>query len=109
MFYVRQQEVDLKFNGRFSAFRGQKFNVRFQLNRLVMRRMHQALDSQFAQPRVLFPTEDDFSLCSRPTAGQCSAIRPGERKIADNKHQLEAVTAILHHPPGSPPFIVFGP
>jgi helicase MOV-10 len=85
------------------------FNVKFQLNRLVMRRMHQGLDSAFNQPRVLFPEVDDFERCHQPTATQLAAIRPGERKIASNPHQLESVAAILNLPPGSPPFVVFGP
>ncbi|KZV99658.1 P-loop containing nucleoside triphosphate hydrolase protein [Exidia glandulosa HHB12029] len=109
VFRVRQLEVDLKFNGRFNAFRGQRFNVRFRLNRLCLRRMHFALDSTYSRGSVLFPRPDDFSSARRPTESDLAAIRPGERKIAENPHQLEAVAAILRQSQGSPPFIVFGP
>ncbi|EJD43380.1 P-loop containing nucleoside triphosphate hydrolase protein [Auricularia subglabra TFB-10046 SS5] len=109
VFHVRQLEVDLKFSTRFNAFRGQKFNVKFRLNRLTLRRMHEALDSNFSQDRVLFPTTTHFAHARRPTQSQLAAVRPGERKIADNPHQLEAVAAILHQNEGSAPFIVFGP
>lgn len=109
VFRVRQLEVDLKFNGRFNAFRGQRFDVRFRLNRLCLRRMHQALDSTFSRGSVLFPRIEDFDYAKRPSSAQLAAIRPGERKIAENEHQLEAVAAIMHQAPGSPPFIVFGP
>ncbi|KAH7105113.1 P-loop containing nucleoside triphosphate hydrolase protein [Auriculariales sp. MPI-PUGE-AT-0066] len=90
VFHVRQMEVDLKFNGRFNAF--------------VARR-----STAFSQQRVLFPTVDHFQGCKLPTAAQRTAFRPVLHKIAQNEHQLDAVTAILHQPAGSPPFIVFGP
>lgn len=109
VFRVRQLEVDLKFSGRFNAFRGQRFSVRFQLNRLCLRRMHQALDNTFSRGCVLFPRAEDFHSIGRPSKVVLATVRPGDRRIAENEHQLEAVAAILHQHPGTAPFIVFGP
>ncbi|KAJ7249435.1 RNA helicase [Mycena rebaudengoi] len=71
---------------------GTKFDVRFTLNRLPHRRMHQALINSFKPRQILFP-----------------GITPVNRQIAEDPEQLETVAAILHQPPGSVPFIVFGP
>ncbi|KAG8917571.1 hypothetical protein FRC00_013438, partial [Tulasnella sp. 408] len=38
---VEQLQVGLKFAPSFNSFRGQKYDVRFELNRLTLRRMHQ--------------------------------------------------------------------
>ncbi|KAJ2936529.1 hypothetical protein H1R20_g564, partial [Candolleomyces eurysporus] len=103
---VQQNQVALAFHPRFhkdwSAL--QRYNVRFKLTRIVLRRQHQALDLDFREDRVLFPTQahvEDVNVIQ-----QLSFINP---LIASNPRQREAVQAIVHQQPGSPPFVVFGP
>ncbi|KAJ7753827.1 RNA helicase [Mycena metata] len=78
-----------------STYKGTKFDVRFTLNRLPHRRMHQALTNHFGESRILFLERN--------------IITPVNRRIADDPEQLETVAAILHQTPGSAPFVVFGP
>ncbi len=106
---VKEKSVLLQFDSRFQPIRGQKFFVRFDLNRLVFRRMHQALGTAFNPNRVLFPHADDLRGLRRLEAQEFSTIRTFDRKIERNPPQLLAVTSIVSRPPGSAPFIVFGP
>ncbi|RXW14391.1 hypothetical protein EST38_g11467 [Candolleomyces aberdarensis] len=102
---VRQNEVGLVFHSSFGGWTAsQKYNVRFKLNRIVLRRQHQALDSAFEEERVLFPTQahvEDVAITRR--------ILFINSLIAGNPRQREAVQTIVHQQPGSPPFVVFGP
>ena len=106
---VRMNEVILRFGEGFSTYRGNKFDVRFVLNRLVFRRMHHALINSFKPSRVLFPSAVDIAGVRRVTASQMDAISPYQRDLKGDREQLEAVAAIVHQKPGSVPFVVFGP
>ncbi|KIJ29274.1 hypothetical protein M422DRAFT_188705 [Sphaerobolus stellatus SS14] len=106
---VHLNDVDLKFHSAFNSYRGQKYNIRFKLGRLPLRRMHQALSTAFTSPRVLFPSEDDLRGKEVPTERQMEKIRPVNRLIKTNPPQLLAVATILNMPLGSPPFVLFGP
>ncbi|EAU82858.2 RNA helicase [Coprinopsis cinerea okayama7 len=106
---VRMDEVVLRFGDGFNTYRGNRFDVRFVLNRLPYRRMHHALVNSFAPRRILFPGPQDILGLKRVTAQQKAAIVPYYRQLKDDDEQLETVTAILHQNPGSAPFIVFGP
>ncbi|RXW12422.1 hypothetical protein EST38_g13432 [Candolleomyces aberdarensis] len=67
-------------------------------------RLCKALDLDFGEDRVLFPTQahvEDVNVTQ-----QVSFINP---LIASNPRQREAVQSIVHQQPGSPPFVVFGP
>ncbi|KAK2465577.1 hypothetical protein APHAL10511_002469 [Amanita phalloides] len=103
---VRQREVGLRFRESFSGWRlGQTYNVRFKLNRLVLQRQHMAMDTAFSQDRVLFPERGHIQ-SPRLTNSQIKAFNP---LIQKNAVQLRAVTTIVNSPPGSIPFIIFGP
>lgn len=106
--FVRQASVGLRFDGSFRGWsQQQRYNVRFKLNRIPMRRQHQALDTAFASDKFLFPRKAHIlPLASRPGVGPIVPFNP---LIATNPPQLQAVTSILLQQQGSAPFAVFGP
>jgi helicase MOV-10 len=106
---VRLDDVGLRFDNKFNAFKGQKFDVRFCLNRLTIRRMHQALDAGNMKliSRILFPQEQDIG--RKPSSTTIAMVNPANRDVQNNLPQMLAVTAIRNLRPGSAPFIVFGP
>jgi len=106
---VEQLRVGLRFSNRFNSFPGQKYDVRFCLGRIPLRRMHQALDSSFFPPRLLFPFDAHVIKKRPPTAREVGALNVIDRKIGGNDMQKLAVTTIRNLEPGSPPFVVFGP
>ncbi|KAM6492610.1 P-loop containing nucleoside triphosphate hydrolase protein [Amanita muscaria] len=101
---VRQREVGLRFHESFPWRPTQTYTVRFKLNRLIMRRQHMAMDTAFSQDRVLFP--EAHHVRSQSGGGAIKTINP---LIQKNALQLKAVTGIVNSPPGSVPFVVFGP
>ena len=105
---VELESVGLRFERSFSALSGQEFEVRFELNRLTLRRMHQALDVGTMSRRLLFPQEEHIK-SSRPSEDDVISLNPISRSVGQNYSQQLAVTAIRNLQPGSPPFIVFGP
>lgn len=103
---MRQREVGLRFHESFSGWSSnQTYNIRFKLNRLTLQRQHMAMDTAFSQDRVLFP-ERVHLLSSRLAEPPIKAIDP---LIQQNPLQLKAATSIVNSPPGSVPFIIFGP
>ncbi|KAF8520941.1 P-loop containing nucleoside triphosphate hydrolase protein [Hysterangium stoloniferum] len=106
---VRLSDVDLKLHTSFNNYKGQKYNVRFKLGRLPLRRMHQALGTAFSSKRVLFPTDTDIRRRTPPSYSQRNDIRAVNRHIMTNPPQLLAVATILNMPEGSVPFVLFGP
>ncbi|KAG8819128.1 hypothetical protein FRC17_010599, partial [Serendipita sp. 399] len=105
---VRLNDVGLCFNDGFKPLNGQKFDVRFCLGRLPLRRMHQALDTGGYLSRLLFPTDVDVKN-RKPSEGTIRMITTMNKLIGENPQQRLAVTAIRNLSPGSPPFVVFGP
>ncbi len=71
--------------------------------------MHHALDTKPHPKYVLFPSPEDVRNLKPPTKAQRTSLGLVDRKIADNIPQLEAIAAIVNRPPGSLPFVVFGP
>ena len=106
---VMMNSVLLRFSPKFHGFKGQRYHVRFDLNRLVYRRMHQGLNTAFTESRVLFHTANHIQRLRAPSAVAMGRLRLADRKIEQNQPQLEAVAAILNRPDGSVPFVVFGP
>ncbi|KAG8853758.1 hypothetical protein FRB96_008013 [Tulasnella sp. 330] len=106
---VHQQEVGVAFDKSFHYSARDLCDVKFTINRIPIRRMHQALDAAYRAPRILFPTGQHVIDRNRPTAVTMAAISLNNERIATNDGQLEAVAAILARSPGSVPFIVFGP
>ncbi|KAI5888666.1 P-loop containing nucleoside triphosphate hydrolase protein [Schizophyllum commune H4-8] len=106
---VMLEAVKLRFPEEFSTYRGSKFDVRFVLNRLSYRRMHDALVNKNKPMRILFPTEKHLQVRGPVAQARVDAIVPVNRAIADDEEQLRTIAAVLRLPPGSPPLIVFGP
>jgi helicase MOV-10 len=106
---VRQAEVGMRFN---LTFRGHtpatRYEVHFKLNRYPIRRQHQAMDTAWAESRVLFPELDHIHGRVRPEPAR-RPLRLCNRQIGTNPPQLQAVTSIVYQEPGAVPFIVFGP
>ncbi|KAI3612884.1 rna helicase [Moniliophthora roreri] len=103
---VRREEVALKFHFSFPpGSPTDRYSVRFKLNRIPLRRQHHALDAVFTQDRVLFPSHVHLPTVPFPPLGN----RTFNALIATNARQMQAVTSIVRMPPGSVPFVIFGP
>ena len=84
--------------------------MRFDLNRLVYRRMHQALGTAFSPKTVLFPDRDDMFECGLPANIRLTGdVRFFNSKIQLNEPQRQAVISIVNRSTGMMPFVVFGP
>ncbi|KAG6811022.1 hypothetical protein H0H92_009325 [Tricholoma furcatifolium] len=107
--HVRKEEVSLRFD---RSFRGwapdQLFYVRFKLNRYPARRQHQALDSAFSEERVMFPGQKFLPKGTYPKPADVR-LQLANPLIEKNLPQLQAVVSIVKQPPGSLPFVIFGP
>lgn len=106
---VYENYVSLRFGNDFSTYRGTKFDVRFVLNRLPFRRMHQALANKFKPDRFLFPSPAHIAGVQRISQSTIDDITPFDRPIGEDEEQMETVAAIVNQKPGSVPFVVFGP
>ncbi|KAL4247242.1 DNA2/NAM7 helicase family protein [Abortiporus biennis] len=106
---VRQKEVGLKFHASFNV--AARYRIRFRLNRYPLRRQHQALDIALHSDRILFPSSNHVRYPVAPVANLNTHITASihNRLIASNPAQLQAVTSIVKLPPGSLPFVIFGP
>ncbi|KAI0048937.1 P-loop containing nucleoside triphosphate hydrolase protein [Auriscalpium vulgare] len=104
---VRKEEVGLRFHGSFPIpSADQLHNVHFKLNRTPLRRQHQALDTAFIERRVLFPTQQHVD---GMVPSNVSMMNFYNGLLAGNAPQRAAVSAIVRLPPGSVPFVIFGP
>ncbi|KAG8896554.1 hypothetical protein FRB99_008838 [Tulasnella sp. 403] len=108
---VEEKQVTLRFASSFYSIRRQTYDVRFELGRLPLRRMHQAVESAFTEGRVLFPTRTDILRVkvAKPTAARLNSHVPFDRLVGTNPPQWLATIAIAELKPGSVPFVVFGP
>lgn len=103
--FVRKESVGLRFDPSFKWTAGQVYNIRFKLNRIPLRRQHQALDTAFKQDRVLFPSPEHIQ-------GPLNAnvhLNIVNKLIANNPNQLLAVKGIVGQQAGAVPFVIFGP
>ncbi|KAJ6469382.1 P-loop containing nucleoside triphosphate hydrolase protein [Mycena sanguinolenta] len=106
--FVRKEEVGLRLHTSFRVSPADRFIVRFKLNRYPLRRQHLALGTEYSEDRVLFPLPSHVPTVPYPT--QASArLEVFNPLIAANAPQLQAVVSIVKRPPGSVPFVVFGP
>ncbi|KAF9494839.1 P-loop containing nucleoside triphosphate hydrolase protein [Pleurotus eryngii] len=101
---VLRDEVALRFNASFKHAAGQTFHVHFKLNRFPLRRQRLAMDTTFTSDRILFP--GNTHLLPQLPVPSLAFVNP---LIGNNPAQRQAVTSIVRQPPGSPPFVVFGP
>ncbi|KAM6492681.1 P-loop containing nucleoside triphosphate hydrolase protein [Amanita muscaria] len=100
--------ISLYFSDEFSHIRGTTYNIRFIYNRVPERRKHQAVTGSYKPMRALFPDKSHIQY-GRVTSLEMEAIDVFNRDIEDNYQQWEAVATICKQPPGSVPFIIFGP
>ena len=106
---VRETEVALRFHGSFKVYApGRQFHVRFKLNRVPVKRQHQAMDAVFTEDRVLFPAVKHLPSGGPPSVAK-SALKIYNTLISSNEPQLQAVVSIVAQRPGSLPFVIFGP
>ncbi|KDQ06473.1 hypothetical protein BOTBODRAFT_39565 [Botryobasidium botryosum FD-172 SS1] len=104
---VEGLEVGLHLHSSFPKNSGQLYDIDFSLCRIPLRRMHQALGQEVALTQLLFPTSSATDIQIAPT----EQLKPllYNSNIAINGPQLQAVASILAQPPGSAPFVIFGP
>lgn len=103
---VRAEEVALQFQGSFARWTPSRaYAVRFNFNRYPLRRQHQALNRPFNDERVFFPITKDVKQLSAYVVD----VEPYNPLIGNNPAQMLAIRAILRLPPGSHPFIIYGP
>ena len=106
---VRETEVALRFHVSFKVYApGRQFLVRFKLNRVPVKRQHQAMDAVFTEDRVLFPIVKHLPTGGPPSVSK-SALKVYNNLISSNERQLQAVVSIVAQQPGSLPFVIFGP
>lgn len=105
---ISANTVGLRFSDQFSTFKGNRFNVQFVLNRIPLRRQHQALTVKNESSRLVFP-DIEHDLSSTINLDDGNPTPPINRTLQDNPEQLMAVSTIVHSPPGSLPFVIFGP
>jgi len=106
---VRQAEVGLCFHSSFGRYHeGKRCHVRFKLSRIPLQRQHQAMDTVFMEDRVLFPLPSHLPVGGVRTKRDVP-LRLYNALISKNEPQMQAVVSIATLPPGSAPFIIFGP
>ena len=106
---VRLSDVGVAFHISFKPAPGARFNVRFKLNRVPLRRQHEALGVSLATPsRILFP--EPTHVGTRNTSAAMNSPQPWFNPlIANNTPQVQAINRILQRSGVLAPFIVFGP
>jgi helicase MOV-10 len=115
--YTRNQLAVLKMlvqlPADFNLYQGTQYVLQVRHNRITLRHQYHALTSSFASPRrLLFPSVSDIKPkkhLSRAEIYNLKFRHLVNRTIRDDPQQLQAVVSILEQPPGSVPFIVYGP
>lgn len=103
------REVELVFHESFSGHNdNMQYHIRFKLNRIPLRRQHQALLNGFAPNRLLFPKPRDVVKKQPGVTGELKDWIYN-RLIINNDEQLQAVASIIQLNAGHAPFVVFGP
>jgi helicase MOV-10 len=97
----------------FNFYKEAQFEVRFRHNRIALRRQYHALTAALTPPcRLLFPSVSDIKPMRRPSRAEIDNLKFRQlvnRDIRDDSQQFQAVISILEQPPGSIPFIIYGP
>jgi helicase MOV-10 len=115
--YIRDHLAVLKMSLRlptdFNLHRGSRFELRLRHNRTTLRRQYHALTATLAPPRrLLFPSVSDIKPMRRLSRAEIDNLKFRQlvnRDIRDDGQQLQTVISILEQPPGSVPFIIYGP
>jgi helicase MOV-10 len=102
----------LRLPAQFNPQKEALFTLRFRLNRVTLRRQYHVLTrlSTGKLPRrLLFPSPADIGPIRRLSRAEIDNLDLANGNIRDDDQQLRAVVSILEQPPGSVPFIIFGP
>ncbi|KZT00673.1 P-loop containing nucleoside triphosphate hydrolase protein [Laetiporus sulphureus 93-53] len=106
---VRRDDVGLDFHPSFKPIGSQRYNVRFQLNRIPLRRQHQALRIYRSKlARLLFPQPQHVGLTASVSATDLSLVY-FDARVGNNAAQATAVRSIVELRKRAAPFIIFGP
>ncbi|KAF8324034.1 P-loop containing nucleoside triphosphate hydrolase protein [Clavulina sp. PMI_390] len=100
---VHERHVCLKLHPEFDS--SIPYDIDFVMNRVALRRAHQALSINHGLDHLLCFSND--TLAYPPSLN--SHFIPLDPHIANNIPQQEAVGSVLAMPPSSPPYIIFGP
>ena len=96
-----------------NLYQGTQLVLQLRHNRLILRHQYHALTGSFLSPRrLLFPSVSDIKPqlhLSRAEIYNLKFRHLVNRAIRDDPQQLQAVVSILEQPPGSVPFLVYGP
>lgn len=108
---VSLNEVTLHLGSNFSMHKhaSRRVDVRFKLNRMPLRRGHQAVTIHNKLARILFPGPEHILNSQPVNSAQMAEGDLVDRTLADNVEQMKTVATIIAMPPGSVPFIVYGP
>lgn len=103
---VEHKHVLLRFVETFRALSGEKYDIRFVLNRMPYQRYHQAVDncSRAELLRFTFPAPAMLDFDDRRDVGSLF-----NRMLGNNVQQREAVEKVCAQTPGSAPFVIIGP
>lgn len=102
---TQDRNVVLRFSDDFKYRRNDTCEVRFTVNRIVLRRMHDAIRTSNANlDRLFFPLASHLR-----TPAHITTVTAFNPQVASNGPQLQAITAIVNLPTGSLPYVVFGP
>lgn len=110
---IQQTRVLLGFGPAFAHqhFPAARYNARFTINRLTLRRMHQALKQQKDEHKHLRPgqTVETFLFPSSPILGREEVPEVKEINQSLNREQLSAVRHIVNRTQRDNFYVVFGP
>ncbi|KAJ1307031.1 hypothetical protein OPQ81_008010 [Rhizoctonia solani] len=107
---IETTTVLVVFNKKFPQTPGALYDVQFVLNPIPFRRMIQALGTNTKRPEILFPQVEDVTASSIALQDlEESEIQLYNHIIGSNEEQRNAITKVIRLPPGSPPYIIFGP
>ncbi|KAF8689719.1 His Kinase A (phosphoacceptor) domain, partial [Rhizoctonia solani] len=107
---IETTTVLVAFNRRFPHAPGALYDVQFVLNPVPFQRMIQALNVTPKRLEILFPQVEDVTASSIAVQNlEEPEIELYNHIISSNYEQYNAVSKVVGLPPGSPPFIVFGP
>ncbi|CAE6499995.1 unnamed protein product [Rhizoctonia solani] len=102
--------VLVAFNKAFPHNPGALYDVQFVLNPVPFKRMIQALSLETKRSEILFPKVEDVTAASFETQSlDDTEMELYNDIIGSNEEQRNAINKVIHLPPGSPPYIVFGP
>ncbi|CAE6495202.1 unnamed protein product [Rhizoctonia solani] len=107
---VGTTDVLVTFHKKFPHSPGALYDVQFVLNPVPFQRMIEALAMNTKRPEILFPRVEDITTSSIATQHlEGPEIELYNPVIGSNEEQRNAITRVIRLPPGSPPFIIFGP